>query len=370
MTFYYIYKSLAHPENDGYIQPYTLKERLMHVREAQRTLGSDIPWLCDTMENDLKHAFGDAPNSEIIIDRDGKVARKRAWSDPDQLRKDLEELVGPVEKRTTIADLNRKTLPPPKPGASGVVPPLPRSKEMRPLHIEPDFKDESHPFYAKLRAEAFPELLRTGKGRLYVGFHLDPLYHVHWNNLVAPIHVEFQPERGTKTTPTEWDGPQVKEPSDVDPREFITEIEADPRAPLKLTVRYFACNDEQGWCKSIRQHYTIYLEEDRDAGWVQARNRRNGAAPSRPGSGPSAAREFATGQIGEVSMTDRIITVWDTAGRELRYRMAPDAPITNNGAPIAIKDLREGDRCRMQIERIGEDVPLVVRMLVRSRGPE
>ena len=42
VKFYYIYKTLAHPENDGYIQPFTLKERLMHVKVAQQTLGSDI----------------------------------------------------------------------------------------------------------------------------------------------------------------------------------------------------------------------------------------------------------------------------------------------------------------------------------------
>ncbi len=45
VRFYYVYKALAHPEYNGYVAPYTLEDRLMHVAEAERTLGSRIPWL-------------------------------------------------------------------------------------------------------------------------------------------------------------------------------------------------------------------------------------------------------------------------------------------------------------------------------------
>ena len=45
----------------------------MHVDEAKRTLGSRIPWICDNMDNDLKHALCNRPNSEFIIDPDGKI---------------------------------------------------------------------------------------------------------------------------------------------------------------------------------------------------------------------------------------------------------------------------------------------------------
>ena len=55
VKFYYIYKALAHPESNGYVQPFTLKERLLHVKEAQRTLGSRFTWLADNMENEVKH---------------------------------------------------------------------------------------------------------------------------------------------------------------------------------------------------------------------------------------------------------------------------------------------------------------------------
>ena len=89
VKFYYIYKALAHPETNGYVTPFTLQERLMQVKEAERRLGSKFTWLCDAMSNDLKHALGDAPNSEYVIDPDGKVVVRRLWSDPAKLRNDL-----------------------------------------------------------------------------------------------------------------------------------------------------------------------------------------------------------------------------------------------------------------------------------------
>ena len=60
VKFYYLYKALAHPGLNGYIRPHTLEERLMHIEEAKRTLGSEIPWLADSMENELRHAIGNA----------------------------------------------------------------------------------------------------------------------------------------------------------------------------------------------------------------------------------------------------------------------------------------------------------------------
>ena len=174
VKFYYIYKTLAHPENDGYIQPFTLKERLMHVKEAQRMLGSDITWICDSMSNDLKHALGDRPNSEFIIDPEGKVARSRTWSSPSAVRQDLEQLVGSIENPTRVSDLNLRTQSPPKVAASGVVsrPQLP--DRMRAIMIEP--KQSAQPYYMKLRAEVEDQVLREGEGKLYLGFHVDPIY--------------------------------------------------------------------------------------------------------------------------------------------------------------------------------------------------
>jgi hypothetical protein len=270
VQFFYIYKALAHPENSGYIQPFTLDERLMHVKEANRTLGSRIPWICDSMQNEIKHALGDAPNSEFILDPEGRVVRKRGWSNPSQVRKDLEELIGPVDNPTRVADLDLKMQPPPKVAARGVVERVERPQNLQAIWVEPEVKEKGKPFYAKLRAEAEPNLIRSGSGKLYLGLHLDPLYHVHWNNLTKPIKVRLTAPDGTELSSTTLDGPKVDEPADIDPREFLIDVTSWPvDTPIKVTVDYFACNDEQGWCLAIQQKYELIRIKDPDAGWIQ-----------------------------------------------------------------------------------------------------
>ena len=200
VKFYYIYKSLAHPELKGYINPLTLEERFMHVEEAKRTLGSEIPWLVDQMDNQIKRALGDKSNVELIVDPQGRVVHKLAWSDPEKLRNKLVELVGRAENPTRVEDLNMKMLPPPEVAASGVVPRLERPVTghdyMRPVIRQPQWREGDEPFYAKLRAEADPSLLKEGEGRLWIGFFMDPLYGVHWNNLTDPIRVMIDAPEG------------------------------------------------------------------------------------------------------------------------------------------------------------------------------
>ena len=52
VKFFYIYKYLAHAGREGVVQPFTLQERLQHIESANQSLGTQIPWLCDTMDND------------------------------------------------------------------------------------------------------------------------------------------------------------------------------------------------------------------------------------------------------------------------------------------------------------------------------
>jgi len=259
------------------------------VKEARRTLGSGFTWICDAIDNPIKHALGNAPNSEFVVDGKGRLVRKRAWSDAAALRADLEELVGKVENPTDPADLELVQQDPPKAAARGVVKRIELPGNMRPLVIEPLIEKgpDATPFYAKLRAEADSALLSEGKGQLHIRFMLDPLYHVHWNNLVEPIRVRFMESSGEKpgldgrVKPGEWTGPEVKEPADIDPREFLATVDmGDSREPLKLVVKYFACNDEEGWCRPVTQTYTVQLKGDRDGG--RTRSRRGG---QRPGGG-------------------------------------------------------------------------------------
>ena len=88
-----------------------------------------------------------------LRDAEGRVAARRAWSDPAALRRDLEGLCGPVENPTSVEDVQLKTLPPPEIAAKGVVPRLELPGDLRPLRVSPQMADEEQPFYAKLRAE-------------------------------------------------------------------------------------------------------------------------------------------------------------------------------------------------------------------------
>ena len=237
MRFVYLYKALAHPELNGYVNPVTLEERLAHIEEAKRTLGSEIPWIADTMTNDLKHAIGDRPNSEYLLDRAGKVLRVRAWSNPSQLRKDLEEFVGPVENPTEVAELNMKIKPPPEHAPTGVVPRIRKQGFYRTLRSEPRFEKTSEPFYAKLRVEAERKLLSTGEGKLYLAILPDPIHGVYWNNRAPAMDVELTPPEGVGISTTRMKGPDVKEDADADPREFLVDVKlGEAREPLGLKV--------------------------------------------------------------------------------------------------------------------------------------
>ena len=284
MRFYYVYKALAHPEHNGYLTPYTLEERLMHVAEAERTLGSRIPWLCDSMSNDLKTALGGVPNAELVLDPEGKVAAGRAWSDPEELRKDLERLVGTVKNPTKVSDLDLETEPPPPTVAKGIVDRVEVPGGMRPLRIEAVSDDPEIPFYVKLRAEADLAFLDGGAGTLYLGFHLDPLYRVHWNNLAKPLEAEIAVPEGVRVSPARWKAPTPSEPADADPREFLVDLQAEGRdEPLELTVRYFACDDADTFCIPVTQRYKVHLSADPNGGRVRR-------AGDRPGGGDPARR--------------------------------------------------------------------------------
>ena len=282
VRFYYLYKALAHPGLNGYVTPLTLEERLLHVEEAKRTLGSEITWLCDNMDNELRSALGAAPNSEFVIGPDGKILAMRLWSEPDDLRRDLEEHVGPVEKPTQVSDLSLKTEPWAEFAPTGVVPLLQREGQYRALMVEPHLEKSKFPFYVKLRAEADQQLLSSGEGKLYLGFFPDPIHHVHWNNEVAPVRYEITAPEGLAVTPATAQGPKVEPPADSDPREFLLDVKLDAaRTPVTLDFHYYACSEK--WCIPVSQQYTLTWAADPIGGRAMTgRKLRAGEDPQDP----------------------------------------------------------------------------------------
>lgn len=99
----------------------------------------------------------DRPNSQFLVNPDGIVVRKRAWSNPQRVRADLEELVGPVDRITKVEDLSMKFSLPPAPAAPRVSVQRINRPQMMPLVIEPDIDPKGLPFFVKLRAEGSSE---------------------------------------------------------------------------------------------------------------------------------------------------------------------------------------------------------------------
>ncbi|MEE2643254.1 MAG: EF-hand domain-containing protein [Planctomycetota bacterium] len=240
------------------------------------------------MENGLKHALGDRPNSEFILDPTGKIVVLRDWSNPESLRADLEKLVGPVDNPTPASRIKLKTEAPSRPAhQQGVVkrPEIPA--QLRPVKVTPQSSKE--PYYVKLRVEVEPDVIGKGDGKIYLGFHLDPIHKVHWNNLAAPMEYEI-----TGLSQKALDAPsgqfaKVSVQSDVDPREFVlTARNLKSPAEFRVEVKYFACSDTEGWCKPVSQQYLVSLESDRDAGSARRGERKFAGRPGenrgRPGS--------------------------------------------------------------------------------------
>jgi len=265
VQFYYVYKSLAHWGLEGYVGPVTLEERLIHIQEAKRTLGTEIDWLSDTMSNDLKHVIGDASNSEFVLDPDGRIVSMRLWSDPEVLREDLAALVGPVDSPTQVADLGLEVQPLPKAAPTGILERVKLEGDFHPLIAHPQLDKTRVPFYAKLRVAAENGLLLNGQGELYLGYFLDPVYEVHWNNEAAPVQYEITAPEGVTVSPAKGQGPTLAAPSDADPREFVLEVDRGTTTePMPITFFYYACTDI--WCVPVRQEYLITWELDRDSG--------------------------------------------------------------------------------------------------------
>ena len=100
-----LYKSLTHPGTNGFVEPATLDERMRHIEITKERLATTIPFVCDAMDNSIKHALSSAPNAEFVVDKDGVILRKRFWHNPDELRAFLTGLVGAVDSPTKVEDL-------------------------------------------------------------------------------------------------------------------------------------------------------------------------------------------------------------------------------------------------------------------------
>ncbi len=322
IQFFFMYKSLAHPELNGYVQAMTLEERLEHIVEAKRVLGTRIDWLCDGMDNAVRHTLGFGPNTQIVIAPSGKIAHTLGWSDGEVLREQIASFVGDAPTHTHVADLNLKKGDPYRRQRSyqeGVLKKPTFSSELSPIKITP-IDDARSPLYVKPRVEVDSNVFEQGKGELYLGFFLDPIHHVHWNNLAAPLKYEITASDGTVISPSAGTAPTVKQETDSDPREFALSVSSLSEArTAELAIHYFACSDEEGWCRPVTQKYTLTFERDRDGGGTNGRSFRVGNNQRRPGGPP---RGNQTGVIEQ--MRQRILDMDSNQDGSISLEEAPE----------------------------------------------
>lgn len=266
VNFFYVYKNVQHPEINGFVTAFNLEERLMHVAEAKRRFQTEIPWICDRMDNSFKKAFGGAPNGEFVVDAEGKIIRKRFWSNPGELRSYLEELVGKSKTTTTVDDLPATFTPQVRDIASGVVPRLELPRLM-PMKVVPR-PDDENPFFVKLRVEATPNAFSSeaGEGKLYLVAYLDPLYKVHWNNRAGKIKLDIKPGPGQSFQENSLQGPDVESDADIDPREFLVDFEFEEQKPFEVSLTYTVCDDAETFCLTITQTCEVSFGNPRNMG--------------------------------------------------------------------------------------------------------
>ncbi len=290
VQFYFLYQTLTHPENWGFVQPTSLQERFAQVEYAEEYLQTSIPWLTDTMDNEVKQYFVMTPNWQFIFDHDGKIVHCDSWGRGSSLRESLEKLVGPSDKITTVADLNlpqfgRHNLS----SANLLTEPKRLEGVAVPLRVEAggdeasteDIKSrnfEEYNRYVKLRPEADQQLIQTGTGQLYLGFRQDPVLGAAWNNLATPPRYRVIAD-GVTMTPAMAESPKLSVESDNEPREFLVDVKNwKAGKPIMVQLQYFACNEEKGWCEAVEQEFTVWLEKDETAGMVSGRTHFPGGA--------------------------------------------------------------------------------------------
>ncbi|MEP3481702.1 MAG: hypothetical protein ABJZ55_20835 [Fuerstiella sp.] len=312
VRFFYVYQSLRHPELGGYVQAQNMSERFLQVAEAEKLMGTKVPWLADSLDDVFRVAMKTNSNSVFLISPEGEIVYGADRMNGDGLRQALLKHVGEAETTTAVADLNLPRMERYRNENSATDLQVERPEGLKILAITPAKPDET--YYVKLRVEAEPELLETGSGRLFLGFYPDPIHDAHWNNLTPPMKYVLELPDGITADQPEASAAKGPGDSDTEPRQFWVNIKSDSKpSEIKLKLHYFGCTPDL--CKAMTHEYTIaFTEEDRNSRTFgfnrgsknQQRGRGGAAGPGggrgngpgggRGGQGPGAQRGGRGGQ--------------------------------------------------------------------------
>jgi peroxiredoxin len=92
VEFFLIYTQEAHPGLFGYFKSISFSDKVSNARAAKRVLKMNIPILVDDMTEEIHRGYGGLPNMTYIIGKDGKIAYKELWTDPEKLELILQDL--------------------------------------------------------------------------------------------------------------------------------------------------------------------------------------------------------------------------------------------------------------------------------------
>lgn len=282
VQFFYVYKSLRHPELNGYVPAQNMSERLRQLAEAKRMLGTRVPWIADTMEDSVRVGLRAGSYSVYLISPEGEIVYAADKIDGYGLRAALANAAGPVARPTRVSQLDLPRITRPaglvnEDSAWGVK----RPDGLNILALTPARPEET--YYVKLRAEADDQLLRSGTGRLFLGFYPDPIHDAHWNNLAPPMEYTLTLPDGVTATPVQAAAQKGMGDSDTQPRQFWVDIaSAKPFESLQLKLNYFACTPDL--CMALTHGYTVEMKARDDGSRTYGMNKGNRSGSSRGGS--------------------------------------------------------------------------------------
>ena len=260
VQFFYFYKSLRHPELEGYVQAQKMSERLLQLKEARQKLGTKVPWIADTMDDNMRIGLRSGSWSVFLISPEGEVIYGSGRIDSQGLRQALSKAVGESASITNSKDLGlprigRNEKLKNEDSQLGVK----RPDGLKIATIVPTKPEET--YYVKLRVEAEPALLETGTGRLFLGFYPDPIHDAHWNNLVTPMKYKLTLPKGVIATPEEASAAKGPGDSDAQPRQFWVDVKSDQAFDeMSLQLDYYACTEDL--CLPLTHEYIIEMKED------------------------------------------------------------------------------------------------------------
>jgi len=264
IQFFYFYKSLRHPELEGFVEAQNIQERLLQLAAAREKLGTSVPWIADTIDDSMRTGLGANSQSVFLISPEGKVLYGNGRIVRNDLRNALSKALGKPKTDTQVSDLDlpamrRNSMPPNQDSKLGVK----REDGLTIVATKASKPEET--YYVKLRAEADEALIKTGTGRLFIGFYPDPIHNAYWNNLTPPMRYTLTTPEGLTASPAQASAEKGTGDSDTLPRQFWVDIKSDSKTnEIQLQLDYYGCTPDM--CMALTHEYTIVLEdEDRGA---------------------------------------------------------------------------------------------------------